>query len=273
MSKEIAIAIFHGLGDCINSTTMLKPIREVYPTRPIIWISSEAYAPIAHNNPLIDEVISVPGNVWAADNKYEHFATKYRTLLQPAPYRHRASENNILLESYQERIFKFTQRPLSVFEPLLYMTQGEIDQANTWLTKKKVNNYVMLETNFTSSQSFWGSDYTVEAIKILDSKGYTILLTHPVESKLDEYNQYGRVLCLDVGFRLMPYFYNNAKGFVGVSSGISCAVHTHQCRKDIPHLEFVRGEHWCTRLYPKDNKVISFKKEMEHVKSLIRDRI
>ena len=73
--KTFAIAIFHGLGDCINATTLLKPIKHSYPASRITWISSEKYIPIVSNNPLIHkrEIVRVPD----PDKQYSFYRRKY----------------------------------------------------------------------------------------------------------------------------------------------------------------------------------------------------
>lgn len=271
--KLIGIAIFHGLGDCVNATTMLRPIKQAYPKAAIHWITAEAYAGVVRNNPLVDKVITVPGNVWAADAKYPEFAKKYKCLVQPAPYRHPPAPDNTLLGSFKDRIKRFTKKPAQVFEPLLYVTREEKLRVNEWLADKKITKYVMLESLFTSSQSFWNPEYTKLALKVLNNKGYTVLLTHRNDAKLGEYNKLCRTYCLDFSYRVMPHFYNKSSGFIGVSSGITCVTHTHQCYKDIPHLEFVGGEHWCTRHYKKQKKLISFNKKPAHVRELIESHI
>lgn len=274
MADTKAIAIFHGLGDCINATTLLKPLKIAYPKSKLVWVSSERYLPVVAHNPLIDETIGIPGNPWKADSEYANLKKKYATVITPAPYLWHPSKRNILLESYEDRIKHYTRKKARLpLEPLLYMLPEEVQAVDAWLEENEIGNYVLLETNFTSSQSFWDITYTKLALKILAEKGYTALLAHRGDPHLEEYNKICRTFCLNFNFRLMPRFYNRASGFIGVSSGISCVVHTHQCSVKVPHLEFVKGEHWCTRKYPKKNKVISFNSKADNVRHLIRTRI
>jgi hypothetical protein len=148
----------------------------------------------------------------------------------------------------------------------MYLSGDEVEEAKNWLKEQNIDKYVMLETNYTSSQSYWERQETDIALKILNEAGYTILLTHRKDGQLDNYRRKADVYLMDVHYRHMPAFYNLSSGFIGVSSGISCIVHTHQCRKDIPHLEFVRGEHWCTRGYHKEKKQICFNRaEVEKI--------
>ena len=53
---ETAIAIFHGLGDCINATSLIIPIIKKYPNTKIVWVTSTVYAPVAYHNPYISKI-------------------------------------------------------------------------------------------------------------------------------------------------------------------------------------------------------------------------
>jgi len=254
---DTAIAIFHGLGDCVNATTLLHPLKKKYPNSKIIWITAECYAPLTEHNPLISHTIKISGNPYAADNQYQSLKQKYKHLIIPAPYLNPLSKDNTLLGSFKEQIRRHTGNT-KLFEPQMYLTKEEVHQTESWLATRKIKDFVMLETNYTSHQSNWKNKHTIEALKFFAKKNLTVILTHRSDKKIVEYNTICDTYCMDMSFRMAPILYNRSKGFVGVSSGISCVCHTNQCRKDIPHLEFVRGEHWCTKLYQKQNKVISF---------------
>jgi ADP-heptose:LPS heptosyltransferase len=253
------IAIFHAMGDCVNSTTILKPLKIKHPDSKIKWLTSNAYKSVVLNNPLIDEIITLDSPPNYCDRQYPEIKAKYRHdhyLILSAPYINPSSRDNTLLGHFKDLCDNISSG--CEFEPLLYRTQEEIDIPTNWLTKNKIDRYILMETEFSSEQSHWNRTYTEDTIKMLADKGYTILLSHRNDQRLEHYNQFGRVFCLDFHYRMMPTFYNLSSGFIGVSSGISCIVHTHECLKDKPHIEFVRGEHWCTRHYHKNNKIISF---------------
>jgi len=78
------------------------------------------------------------------------------------------------------------------------------------------------------------------------------------DEKLDDYKSYGNVHCLDLNFRYIVPAYNLSSGFIGVSSSASCISHTHMCKNNLPHIEFVRGRHWATHHYKKLNKTINY---------------
>jgi ADP-heptose:LPS heptosyltransferase len=257
---NIRIAIFHGLGDCVNATTLIRPILTRYPGARITWITSKQYEGVVANNPYICKVITFNEAPLRCDKHIDGLRNKYqKELLLPAPYMNQPSKDRTLLGHFKELATRYGwSKPI---EPLLYVTKQEIQVAKGFLRDNHISRFILLETKFSSSQSEWNQKDTIRTLQLLSRKNYTVLLTHSQDEMLAEFNVYCRTFCLDFNFRLMPVFYNCSSGFIGVSSGISCAVHTHQCRLDLPHLEFVRGKHWCTRHYHKDRKVISFDRD------------
>lgn len=272
--KQFNIAIFHGLGDCVNVTTYLKPIKTKFPKSQITWITYEPYKTILNNNPLVDKIITFndqgnrPG--FACDKRYPELRKQYKNLITPASYISGIRGDKTLLGSFRQKIKDLGLKP-DPFEPLMYITSQEVKEARKWLDSRSIDKFVMLETSYGSSQSDWKRKYTKIAIEELGNKGYTILLTHRSDDMLNEYRKIADVHCLDLNYRYAVPFYNLSSGFVGVSSGISCIVHTHQCSKDIPHLEFVRGRHWSTEHYFKKRKSIYH--SMESLVPAIRAKI
>jgi hypothetical protein len=151
----------------------------------------------------------------------------------------------------------------------MFLTSQEVIDVDNWLKLRDIDKFVMLECTFTSSQSYWNRTHTNIVLEHCKKKGYTVLFTHREDPNLNSYNEICESYCLDVGFRYMPAFYNKAQAFIGVSSGISCAVHTNQCKTDIPHLEFVKGAHWATTMYKKGNKQIFFEISVDKFKEII----
>ncbi len=260
--NKIAIVILHGLGDCISVTTLLRPLRLKYPKAHITWITAECYAPVVAHNPHINSVRTYSNELrlerslpLIAELKKEFGSN----LIVAGPYFNPPSKDNTLSGSHKDRIAKYAPGIKVDFIPEMYFTQTEVDEGIKWVNDKQLNKFIMLEMLFSSSQSFWNRTHTNSALEILNKNGYTAVLTHRTEPAIDELNKICRTVCLDVDYRYIPGIYNKASAFIGVSSGISCLVHSHQCRNDIPHLEFVNGEHWCTRAYAhKLKKTISF---------------
>lgn len=274
--KKCAITIFHGLGDCVNATTLIHKIKKEHPACQITWITSKPYAGVVYNNKLVYSVRTYDDKPWKCDAKYGLIRKEFKHTFFPAPYYRPTSRDNTLLGNYKdilryghETIPKWKIKDYS-FIPLMYNTPSEIKFVKNWLRQHKVGKYVLMETKFTSNQSFWNDKYTTHAVKLLNDKGYTVLLANEFKN----FERYGNVIPLNLNYRFMPIFYNHSKGFIGVSSGISCINHTHTCSKDVPHLEFVSGEHWCTRNYDhKNNKIISFNQSLDSVLTIINKKI
>ena len=270
--KEAAIAIFHGLGDCINVTTYLRPIKNKFPDCKITWITYSGYKGIVEHNPYIDKIVTFddpgPKAGFGCDRRYPALRQQYPGLIVPASYMTGITGDGTLLGSFKAKIKKLGLDP-NPFVPLLYVTPQEQQDAEIWLKKRGLDNFVLLEATFGSSQSPWGRVHTERAIKTLAEMGYQVLLTHRNEPNLEQFNEWADVFTMDVHYRYAPSIYNASRGFIGVSSGISCLVHTHQCRRDLPHLEFVRGDHWSTKHYGKQKKQIHM--NMDGLVRLIRD--
>lgn len=57
---RIAIVRLSALGDIVNTAVVLQIIRQHYPDAIIDWYVEEAFAPVLHNHPLINEVVPIP---------------------------------------------------------------------------------------------------------------------------------------------------------------------------------------------------------------------
>lgn len=247
--KHYTIAIFHGLGDCFNATVLLRPLKD-RESCTIRWVTHRDYAGIVDNNPHVDEVELFDGDKWACDEHYAAVrAREGTTVLAPAPYmtgpRHIVHPEDTLLgrfASYAKTL------GLEVSEPLLYLRDEERRAANDWLAERCAGDYVLMEVAYTSNQSFWDDGLTRAVIAKIREAGLTPVIGHLAT--------FADAEIADLPYRVVAALYDRAAGFIGVSSGVSCLVHGHEARKDVPHLEFVRGEHWCTRLYAKEKKKI-----------------
>lgn len=262
---EYTIAIFHGLGDCINSTVFITAIKNKDQKNTIRWITCDQYKGVIENNPNISDKIFIKELPLACDKLYAEIKRTYKNkskLILPAPYMTREIDGHMagdgtLLGSY---VWNLNHHKLFLehLTPVLYISNQEEEHYQNWLKENNIKNYIMLETKYTSAQSLWTEQNTETAIKILTKKGYSILLSHMEDKHLDDYRKYGNVHCLNLNYRYIVPAYNNSKGFIGVSSSASCISHTHMCKRNLPHIEFVRGRHWATHLYKKDNKIISY---------------
>lgn len=254
--RNIAIAIFHGLGDCVNATTLLRPVKKKFPGCHIKWVSSEAYIPVVANNPLVDERQPIQGETYLSHAK-PHIDRLRRAhgpnLIVPAPYFNPPSKDGTLLGSFKERIRTYG-RPGEVFEPLMYPTPQEEEEAHRWLEERQLERFVMVECVFGSSQSFWSRKHSDILVQMCADHGLGVVFTHREDPGLSQFNSITPSYCMDLHYRLAPPIYNRAAAFVGVSSGISCIVHAQYCRKDVPHLEVVGGDHWATAHYAKKRK-------------------
>ena len=266
--------IFHGLGDIINSTIITKAIKTT-PCNLTIYTAS-CYQSAFYINQYVDEI-----RILEADHKtavkldYQINDKILRSgqwdkIIRPAPYDNYGIDGQSLIDIY--KIQAKTLGYNGIIRPILNITQQEVEDAVNWLILRKLDNFILLETQFGSSQSFWDKTYTEAAISLIGSlrKDLQIVLTHRTDPNLEQYNKIIRTTTLDVDFRYIVPIYNKCKAFIGVSSAASCIVHSNQCSDIIPHLEFCNGRWWSTADYEfKKNKEISYDPTWESISKKI----
>lgn len=254
-NSEIVLACFHGLGDVVNATSLLEPLKERWPERPIRWITAAKIAPLFWNNPLVGVVEAIDGDNAALDTHYAVLRERYGdNLITPAPYMNvrvprgrcgkrrlrRNHETRSLIQRMRDVAKQYGLRDDG--RPLLYMTAEEIATAASWLDAHNLSAkpYVLLEWQYSSAQSWWTDEETATVVRLCHQAGVAVVGACP--------DPRPGLLAFEPSFRLLPALYNRAHAFIGVNSGPSCIVHTHQCRTDIPHAEFVRAGHkaWST---------------------------
>ncbi|MBI3258793.1 MAG: hypothetical protein HYZ54_04865, partial [Ignavibacteriae bacterium] len=68
-SSCYGIAIFHGIGDILNCTPIAKQLKLNEPDCHITWYTASKYRFIVENNPFIDEIITLDGDVLEHDKE------------------------------------------------------------------------------------------------------------------------------------------------------------------------------------------------------------
>jgi ADP-heptose:LPS heptosyltransferase len=263
MQFDVYLATSYKLGDSVNTTSFLIPLKEKWPEARIHWITSSKYEPIVVGNPYIYSILN-------EENLDERYLTqKYKNLLMPEPLKN----TEIPYPDYWQKILQDWTGSTTPMRPLLFQRFDEVKYAEEWLEKHKINKFVMLETDCHSNQSFWTKDYTLETLKLMRDRGYSVVLTHMKDDNLEEYNKICHTVCMDLSYRYAPILYNRSRGFMGVSSGISCITHTHECLTDLPHLEFVSDIYYSICAYYKKKKTIWWNPDMDSVLELIDKEI
>lgn len=246
---QCRVVIFGALGDCVNSTTLLLPLRTKYDR--IVWVTKRKFVDVVKQNPLVDAV-----QVYEDDaSGLSDVAVPSDGVIAPAPYLDGYGNHNemTLLEWFKYVRVRLELPALEPFEPLLYLSDEERAAAQKFAAE--TGRFVLIESAHGSGQSYWNDECTRLAINRVSLAGLEpVMVSHckpPWVTSLAK-----------LGYREVAALYDHAAGFIGVSSGISCLVGAQCFRRDVPHVEFVSGEHWSTSLYRKDRKLIVLKPEL-----------
>ncbi|MFW6130378.1 MAG: hypothetical protein ACOC56_04265 [Atribacterota bacterium] len=248
--NDIGIIIFHGLGDIINCTILADAVRKKYPNRKITIITSKKYQK-AFDESFANEIIGINGNPQKLDKLYKTLKPKFKLPITPTPSICGYC-GDTLLEHWKNISLTYHQNILN--KPHIPITKDIIDAANCWLNEKVIsNNFIIIETKYSSAQSWWTNKHTNKIIKIL-SPYFDILFVN------EDPEKYQNKKCIDarLPFRWIVPIFNKSKGFIGVSSSLSLMVNSNEASNFIPCVECVRGKHWSTYLYTKKNKIILY---------------
>lgn len=250
-ADEIVFACFHGLGDVVSATSLLEPLHENWPGRPVRWVTSKALAPLFAHNPHVDAVDIIDGDASQCDAQYPALRARYgERLVTPAPYMNGPGNGRTLIGLMRSVATKIGVR--NDGRTLLYVTADEEAQAWEWIARNVTNGsgFLLLEWQHGSSQSPWTSAHTAYVVQRCQAAGVSVVGASPQPQP--------GVIAFDGHYRLLVSLYNRARAFVGVSSGPSCIAHTHMARVDVPHAEFVYGAHWSTADWPRARKRVAF---------------
>lgn len=250
--------IFHGLGDCINSTIVIDALRRRHADCEIYWVTCEQYKDVVLYNNLVTGTITVPESPLTADKHYGIHQLPGKTIT-PAPYMNARLQGS-LLDHFRSLYRSITGKELSYIIPTINLSLEEVNAAKNWLASINLLNkrFAILETRSGSSATHWDQSCTLEMLRLLVHKKYdAVLLTHPADNDLSTFNEIIPTFCMNVGYRLIIPIYNLSSFFCGCGSAATVLTHTNQALTNIPHMEFVRGSHWSSELYkPKQRKKI-----------------
>lgn len=242
--------IFHGLGDCVNSTVVIEALRHRHRDCEIYWVTCEHYKDVVLYNNLVSGTITVPESPLAADRHYAIHGLPGKTIT-PAPYLNPRLHGS-LLDHYRTLYTRITGTQLAAVIPTINLSTEEANAANNWLTSRNLvsKKFAMLETRSSSSATRWDRTCTIEMLKLLALKKYdAALLTHPSDDDLSLFNEIMPTYCMNIGYRLIIPIYNQCSFFSGCGSSATVLTHTSQALDHVPHMEFVRGTHWSSELY------------------------
>lgn len=240
-------------GDNVNSTLMLKPIKNKYPDSQIDLYTTDPYLSAFINNPYIDHIISVDSS---GKNQCLNFMFTYDELLlhthydlklngsplhNPGGWACKYSElgENLILSwaNILDNINIDYGLPL---ETILRLTEQEVDHANSFFdthTSGHSGPFILMEVEGESGQSFWNHDWTESICNYLISQhSATVFISKRLRTgeivNLQQKHGNKVVFSGDLSIRECAQIFNRCDAFFSVSSGLSNACNTNWCKKD-----------------------------------------
>jgi len=243
-------------GDNVNSTLILKPLKNKYQNSTIDVFTAERYHTPFINNPYINEIIKLPSS---NKNDALHLmhtvnTTGYDLIIRNHPmlnknwssHKNPGLGENLILSwvNWLEANDVPYEMPLTTD---LILSDEEKRTPIDFIEKlpKDRKGIVLIEAEAESGQSFWNAQWTDAVAIKLHTMGYIVLINSVREASLAQNLQSvtkNRIIWAG-GFtlRTMAAFYDHSDVFISISSGLSNACNTQQ-RKIIPHwLEVVNS--------------------------------
>ncbi len=240
------IAVFHNRGDVLAATPLARRLKREDPSCRVVWFTSRSCAPILAENPFVDEVVALEGDPLELDGRIDELRLErnWSGFFTPAAYM-----NPDLLRG--RSVFEAARAACGIpgGEPLefvLRLSPREVEQAERYWRALPEGPKILVETEFFSDQSFWREDFAFDLLEALKHLDPVFLFTSGNRPFfLDRFEElHPKAYWCREPFRLNLEFYNRCDLFVGVSSGISALTLCESCRRDVLHLELVRGWPW-----------------------------
>lgn len=260
---KIAIIQTGCWGDNINSTLMLKPLREHWPNSVIDVHTSTIYSSAFYNNPYVDKTyqhkasdkqsalhLTLILNEAAKNRGYDHVLSPH-PMFNPemrCSQTHPELGENIILAWV--RAIEDIGVPYTIpLTSVLRLTTQEIEKVSEFcqtIPSMSEKRNVLMEVHAESGQTFWNHDWTLAAGEhLLTDKNTNIFIsrrevTHDIQQLRDRAPD--RVHFVGhLSIRECAELFNRCQVFLSISSGLSNACNTDWCKNDIKWIETVNS--------------------------------
>lgn len=257
---RIAFVQLGSWGDNVNSTLMLKPIKDAYKDATIEVHTADIYASAFRHNPYIDKITEYPAvNKTVCFNLYNTIPSKvqaqqYDKVFVPAPILHPTRRNSLLHPEFGENIITTFMRVLEdnnieyewPVKTILQLQDNEINNVNKFLSDKQLagKRNILMETHGESGQTFWNNDWTLAVGRHLMKKPTNLFISRQCRTSdiLQLEREYNSVYWVgNLTIRECAELYNRCDVFFSVSSGLSNACNTNHCATNKQWIETVNS--------------------------------
>jgi len=288
---KIAIIQPGCFGDNVNSTLMLKPIRERYHDAVIHVYTTTLYSSVFANNELIDKIIEYPANqknealhhVHTIPDKLQSLG--YDLILNPHPMINpdkwtsvtRPEIGTNLICAWIRCLEDNAFRVPSKLETILRLTQSEIQKAAKYFQRlSHTKRNILMEVGHESGQSFWNAEWTTRVGSYLLNGHTTLFLSRkndgPDIAQLRAKHP-GKVYFVgDLTVRECAALYDHCSHFFGVSSGLTNACNTSDRSKDVEWFEVVNSEAVNSSPIRAANKTFWYENDIQSFLSMLKTR-
>lgn len=286
---KIAVVQTGCWGDNVNSTLMLKPLKNKYPKSTIDIFTAERYHTPFIKNPYIDNIIKL-----SSSNKND--ALNLMHVVKPKGYDLIVRNHPMLNKTWSSHKNPQLGENL-ILSWVNWLEANDVDyeiplKTDLILSKEEENapinfiekyvskdrkGIVLIEAEAESGQSFWNAQWTDTVARKLHSMNYIVLINSICEANIAQNLQTitgNRIIWMG-GFtlRTMAAFYDHSDVFISISSGLSNACNTQQ-RKIVPHWLEVVNSLTCSsnvirstgKTFWHDNNIIKF---CDHLSSIL----
>ena len=293
---KIAFIQLASWGDCVNSTLMFKPIADAFPGCTLDVFTTDLYKSAFDNNPYISTIKSYPASSKSDAFSLYNVVPKavsnmgYNKVFSPAPILHPTKRNSLKHPEFGENIITTFMRALEEdnipyewpVKTILRLTDSERHNVARWISANKIkltgSRNILMEVHGESGQTFWTPQWTTTVVHhLMQSRGDTNVFisnkSRTTEIAHLERESRGRVKwCGDLTIRECSDLFNYCDIFFSVSSGLSNACNTDQCKVNIGWFETVNSPTVTSAPVREKGKVFWYENDVSKFRGMLADR-
>lgn len=276
------IAIIQGgcFGDNVNSTLMLRPLKEKYPNKEIHIYTSSKYASPFYNNPFIDRIFETEttGKNESLNLAHSIKPVGYDIVINSHPLINKNWASSIYPELGENLILAWvnTLESLGVeynfpIETGLYLTDEEVKESDEFVESiKNDNDKVLIECGGESGQSFWNDEWTKQISEYLIKSDKTVIISCLKDPKIKKPNVHwvGKM-----SIRVVSGIFDHCYAFISTSSGLSNACNVVQRSENVKWFEVVNSLSCSSNVVGSRSKIFWHKNDIKSFIEMLEEQL